>query len=94
MTYISLQLFKQVQLMLFQLLDSRTQITNTGEHLVMFLLKPFDLLLHFDDPLLQLCDLLERLLMGGLRLIQMLLHIAPGCDGLDRQSLLPLQLIF
>lgn len=80
--------------MLLQLLNSRTQIANTGEHLVMLLLKSFDLLLHLNDPLLQLGDLLQSLLVGGLGLIQMLLHIAPGCDGLDRQSLLPLQFIF
>ena len=69
--------------MLLQLLDSRAQIANTGEHFVMLLLKSFDLLFHLYDPLLQLRNLLQSLLMGGLRLIQMLLHIAPGCDGLD-----------
>ena len=79
--------------MLLQLFDSWTEITNTGEHLIMFLLESLHLLPSLNDFLFELSNSLEGLFVSSLWLIQMLLHVASSCNSLNSKSLLSLELI-
>ena len=82
-----------MELVLLQFLNSGVEATDRGEHFVVLLFEALDLLAGVDDGLVKFSDLYHCLLVGFLCLIEMLLHVASGSDGLDCQSLLSLELI-
>lgn len=87
-----LQLLQKVQLMRLQLLYALVQRRHRRKHLIMSLFIVSDFFLGLLDASHHVLDARLGVLDVRRRIVQMILHVRPGCDRLKRQTLLAFEL--